>query len=209
MPYRGPFDSLEAFNAGVQLEPARFIVEDYLTWTENGIPTTPAVARGRRRLPQTPSPSASSDSRKAIGLCALSAELHATNDKLSKGGVIDVDFPGAARRMARVQRRVVQPLGARSSVRSMAGPSSDAALERLQSSEAEGAAIGIGGRCTRSSTGARLVTSATLEALRPRIAFRDGTHATNSRTVLAALIPPTGLCRKPGAGARVATWRRA
>lgn len=179
LPLRGPFASRGAFDVGVQREPSRFSVVDVLSWSETAsLPLLPSdesadVFLQLRRSPRL-------DATGDWGwFTRPNRELDATNDKalmkfaaeqpdgfwpVYKGESFDIWEPDTGTYYA------------------WANP--DKMLKALHDKRSR-ARSSFDGFATR-----WMSDPETLPCLAPRIAFRDVTNRTNSRTVVSALLPP-------------------
>lgn len=183
LPVRGPYRSMERFRASTQVEPIRFKVEDVLAWTDTAalplLPTEDSVEvfAQLRKAPRL-------DRSDGVSWRARPyAELHATKRKylmdfsercpegfwpIYKGESFDIWQPDTG---------VYYSWG-----------DPDAILEYLQANRASAARY----RTSPFSEFDRawLEDQTTLPCLHSRVAFRDVSRATDTRTVRVALIPP-------------------
>lgn len=181
---RGPYRSLDRFRDGAGREPAAFAGSDVEGWNDTAslplLPTEESVEvfRRMRRFPRL-----DLDDRRSWR-ARPHTELHATNDKplmdlssrecpegfwpVFKGESFDLWTPDTGARYAWADPRVL--------------------IEHLQRKRRTGAR----NRLSPFSEFDRAVLedAATLPCRHPRIAFRDVTRATDSRTVRVALVPP-------------------
>ena len=188
VPIRGPYPSMMAFNEGVKEPPADLTSEEILGWTDiAAVPLlTPKGAKETgeafRHIRMHPS---LGDTRAADWRVRPYGELHATNDKnlmrftpeapqgfwpVFKGQSFDIWSPDK-------------------------GPNSYYAWsdpETLERHLYEKRLKASRGKDSPFSEfpDAWIQDRGTLPYLRPRIAFRDITNRTNSRTVIVALVPP-------------------
>jgi len=182
LPMRGPFRSLDQFEAGVKLDPMKFAVKDVGSWTDIwALPLLPSDEAGDvfaqlRKSPRLDTNISGSWRARPV------AELHATNDKglmkltdkppddywpIFKGESFDIWEPDTGTYYAWGDPKKLTVALQDKRIRS-------AKLER--SAFAEFPASWLKDRKT-------------LPCLSPRIAFRDVSRATDTRTVRAALIP--------------------
>jgi hypothetical protein len=183
LPLRGPYPSEERYAKGKVKEPLRFPVRDVLSWTDTAaLPLLPTEQSGEVFLQLRKSPRLD---RNEIGEWRVRpyAELHATNDKkimkladdcpegywpVFKGESFDIWEPDTGRYYAWADPEKV--------------------MKAVQKKRVNSAKLA---RSAFSEFPANWVRDPeTLPCLRPRIAFRDVTRATDSRTVRAALLPP-------------------
>ncbi len=181
---RGPYQSYDAYKAGIVREPNVFYGKDVVSWNDTAsLPLLPtersaAVFAKLRRAPRLDLDDGSSWRARP------QAELHATNDKslmdlrsrecpeghwpVYKGESFDLWNSDTGTYYAWANPRKVLPALQAKRLRSAAKTESafsEFAREWLEE-------------------------TSTLPCLRARIAFRDITNRTNQRTVIAALIPP-------------------
>lgn len=184
LPLRGPFPSLSAYSAGARREPSRFLVREVLAWTDSAaLPLLPtdasaAVFAQLRRSPRL-------DASPRDGWSARPyAELHATNDKtlmkltdnapegywpVYKGESFDIWEPD------------------RGVYYAWANP--DKMLKALQKKRERSARLGL--KSAFAGFPSTWIRDAdTLPCMFPRIAFRDISRSTDSRTMRVALVPP-------------------
>jgi len=183
--FRGPFASLQRYAEGVVTPPTTFPVDDFLTWSDTAaFPLLPseqsaAVYGNIRTCPVL----GCSNGWQAIP----ATEFHATNDKVAKGGPVDVDSPGRPGEwpvLKGASFNIWEP--DTGIVYGYADPDETLALldERRNRSRR---------RANSPFSGfppGWITDTSTLPCLHPRIAFRDITNRTNQRTVIAALLPP-------------------
>lgn len=182
LPTRGPYRSRREFDEGVRKAPVPFPVAGVLTWTDTAsLPLLPSAGSAAVFLQLRQAPRLDHDDGKTW-LFRPYAELHATNDKphmlltekppkgsvpVFKGESFDLWQPDTGSYYAYADRRhIVSVLNEkrRNSARRAASPFAHVP-------EAD------------------LVREETLPFFAPRIAFRDVTRSTDSRTVRAALLP--------------------
>ncbi len=183
LPLRGPYRSFDRFKEGVQHEPARFLVSDVMGWTDTAalplLPTEESVEvfAQLRKAPRLDLDDGESWRARPY------RELDATNDKslmlfseeclqgfwlVYKGQSFDIWKPDTGTYYAYADPATLLP--------------------HLQAKRQ---------RASRSSLSpfsefdqAWITDQSTLPCLHPRIAFRDVSRATDTRTVRAALLPP-------------------
>jgi len=191
VPLRGPFASAEDFEEGVSQEPYRFDVSVAKEWTETAtFPLLPAdtdAVEAFGQLAETKNLNYSNGDWKAVP----STELHATQDKtrddgtrimhfvddppkeywpVYKGSSFDHWMPDTGDRYAWADPEV--------------------AIDHVQESR-ENSYRYAGSRSSFSEFSEEWVKNKeTLPSWDPRIAFRDITQRTNSRTTIPALVPP-------------------
>jgi hypothetical protein len=183
LPLRGPYPSEDRYAKGILKEPLRFPVSDVLSWTDTAaLPLLPTEQSGEVFLQLRKAPRLDSNLPDSWRVRPY-AELHATNDKnlmkfaddrpegywpIFKGESFDIWNPDTGTYYAWADPEKVMKAVQRKRVNS-------AKLARSAFSE-------FSANWIRDPE--------TLPCLRPRIAFRDVTRATDSRTVRAALLPP-------------------
>lgn len=186
LPLRGPYPSLARFQEGVSRDPLRFAVEDVLTWTDNaGLPLLPDDEAGEVFLQLRRAPRLDLDDGRAWRVRPY-RELDAAMDKalmdlasehcpegcwpVFKGESFDIWRPDTGTYYAWADPEKVK---------------GHLYVKRLASA---------GNRRSPFSEfhADWLCDPDTLPCLRSRIAFRDVTRATDTRTVRAALVPPGG-----------------
>jgi hypothetical protein len=183
IPLRGPYSSLARFLTGVQSPATVFLVSDVMSWTDSAaLPLLPSdesagVFAQLRSYPRM-------DFDDGQGWKAIPhAELHATNDKalmsfadrhpatywpVFKGESFDLWTPDTGSYYAWANPRTVVPALAQKRARS--AKLARSAFYRVSEADLE--------------------DSETLPCMSPRLAFRDVTRATDTRTVRVALLPP-------------------
>ena len=180
---RGPYPSLNHYTAGIVREPAVFHGDEIASWNESAaLPLLPTDESVEVFLQLRKAPRLDLDDGHSWR-ARPHTELHATNDKpymdlesktcpdgfwpVFKGGSFDIWQPDTGRYYAwadpNALRQVLQD-------------------KRLRGARNRRSAFS---ECDRKW----LADPATLPCLSPRIAFRDVTRATDSRTVRAALVP--------------------
>lgn len=181
---RGPYPSLDRYEGGVVREPAVFYGEDIQSWNDTAslplLPTDDSVevfaqlrrsprldlddGRSRRARPHT--------------------ELHATNDK----GLMDVKSKDCPKGFWPVFKGESFDLWTPDTGAYYAWADPEKVLPHLQEKRLRG---GRNRKSPFSEFDPRVLRDPkTLPCLRPRIAFRDVSRSTDSRTVRAALVPP-------------------
>jgi len=178
----GPYSSLERFQGGVAKEPATFLGSEVKAWNDDAsFPLLPSdesveVFAQLRKSPRL-------DLNDGIGWRARPhSELHATNDKplmdlesaecpegfwpVFKGESFDIWNPDTATYYAWADPHIVMPVLQRKRERANRRSAFSEFAEEWREDQI------------------------TLPCYSPRIAFRDVTRATDSRTVRAALLPP-------------------
>ncbi len=188
IPLRGPYSSLARFEAGHTSEPVRFPVREVLSWTDTAsLPLLPGdesaiVFAKLRRRPRLDLTSARLDTWRA----RPTTELHATNEKhimtfsedrpsgawpVFKGESFDIWQPDTKSYYAWVDPKEAKDYLYNKRLRaSRTRTSAFSEFEKLRPEW--------------------LRDKKTLPCLHPRIAFRDITRATDTRTMRAALVPP-------------------
>ncbi len=189
----GPFDCLSDFNKE-RIRFASFPADEVLGWTESAkLPLLPSAKAqdAFRRIRKSPNMVGEYDIN-AIWHCRASAELHATGDKdlydltgnKPDGNPMPV-FKGESFDLWEPDRGSERYYGWTKSV-----DETIAELTRKRKSSFR--------RGTNSpwwgADDRHIQDDSTIECLHPRIAFRDITRATDSRTVRAALLPPKVVC---------------
>lgn len=185
---RGPFVSFDRYQNGVSRPPAIFSGDEVTTWTDTAsLPLLPSddsldvFARLRAH------PRLDTDDGKSWR-ARPHTELHATNDKK----LMDLESESRPRGFWPVFKGESFDLWEPDTGRYYAWAEPDAMLEHLQGKRRRGKTL-------RSSVYFEFQhekppgwwnTLKTLPCQSPRIAFRDITRATDSRTVRAALVPP-------------------
>jgi hypothetical protein len=182
LPLRGPYASLEAFHAGTARPPRRLPVADVLTWTDSAsLPLLPSDASAEVFLQLRKAPRFDHDDRESW-LFRPYAELHATNDKshmlmadkppkgsvpVFKGESFDLWQPDTGRYYAYADKeRIVSVLQEK---RRKSARRTESPFAHVPATD--------------------LVRERTLPFFGHRIAFRDVTRSTDSRTIRAALLP--------------------
>jgi hypothetical protein len=183
LPLRGPYPSEERYDKGKVKEPLRFAVRDVLSWTDTAaLPLLPTEQSGDVFLQLRRSPRLDLNEAGEWRVRPY-AELHATNDKklmrfaddrpegywpVFKGESFDIWEPDTGTYYAWADPEKV--------------------MKAVQKKRMNSAKLA---RSAFSEFPANWIKNPdTLPCLRPRIAFRDVTRATDSRTVRAALLPP-------------------
>jgi hypothetical protein len=183
LPLRGPFSSEERYAKGMLKEPLRLTVKEILSWTDTAaLPLLPTEQSGEvflqlRKAPRLDVNEANSWRARPY------AELHATNDKklmrfaddrpegywpIFKGESFDLWEPDTGLYYAWADPKKVMGALQKKRLRS-------SKLERSPFSE-------FPPSCIRDPE--------TLPCLKPRIAYRQVTRSTDTRTVRAVLLPP-------------------
>lgn len=182
IPFRGPFRSLERFEAGIKRTPLRVTIAEVGSWTDTwALPLLPSEDSGEvfvqlRKSPRLDAKIEGSWRARPV------AELHATNDKtlmkfadiqpdsywpIFKGESFDIWEPDTGSYYAwGSPTKLIKALQEK----------------RLRSGKLERSAF-------KEFSDQWLKNPKTLPCLAPRIAFRDVTRATDTRTVRAALLP--------------------
>jgi hypothetical protein len=183
IPVRGPYSSLAKFDFGVKKPPVLFPVAGILSWTDSAsLPLLPSDESAEvfvqlRKAPRL-------DQNDGSGWCARPhAELHATNDKklmtfseeapagfwpVFKGESFDIWEQDTGTYYAWADPKKVIP---------------ELQKSRLRSAKLARSAF-------HGMSAEQLRTPGTLPCYQVRIAFRDITRATDTRTVRVALLPP-------------------
>lgn len=186
LPLRGPFSNLARFLQGTKRAPTRFPLVEALSWTDTAaLPLLPSDESAPVFAQLRKAPRLDTD-KPGEWRARAQAELHATNDKKEKGGIIVFDerrpkgfWPVFAGESFDIWQNDtgsyygwVEPKEAR---------------EYLQQKRRNSA------RTSRSAFSEFpekwINDDATLPCLSPRIAFRDISRATDTRTIRAALVP--------------------
>jgi hypothetical protein len=183
LPMRGPYRSLDRYRKGMQSEPIKFKLEEVLGWTETvALPLLPDEEAAEVFAQMRKAPSLNADD-KTSWRARPYAELHATNDKkymelvnnpdkgwwpVFKGASFDIWKPDTGTYYAWAKPEIV--------------------LERLNNKR-------VRGNRSRNSVYSEFSKEwATDKSQNPayfaRIAFRDISRTTDTRTIRAALIPP-------------------
>ena len=197
---RGPYRTLNAFEAGVAAAPAEFRNDDVLAWNDtSSLPLLPTEQSLEvfAQMRQAPRLDRNVPTEWRV---RPDTELHATNDKkfmdlkseqcpagywpVYKGESFELWTPDTGTYYAFADPKPVQ--------------------ERIQSKR---------WRVRKSKRSAHgefrlgyLENTATLACRKPRIAFRDVARATDSRTVIACLVPPEVFIANSGTLSPLATW---
>lgn len=183
LPLRGPYNSLAAFKVGMSKNPVRFPVSQVFDWTDTAaLPLLPSEQSGEVFAQIRKAPSLGLDD-KTSWRARPYTELHATNDKrfmdfspdrpegfwaIYKGASFDIWQPDTSEYYA------------------WGNPSE--IIKELQTSRERN--IGRSRSPFSEFQPDWAMDETTLPCLHPRVAFRDVSRATDSRTVRAALIPP-------------------
>ncbi len=189
LPLRGPYRSLKEFREGVQSEPARFTQSEVSTWTDSAalplLPTADSVAVFRK-LREAPN---LSDSGEAGWRALPIRELDATIDKKKKDGTALMHFVEEPPKdfwpifKGNSFNLWIPDTGVR-----YAWADPDIMLPYLQDKRKRAA------RNSRSGFHQMKLEwindEATLPCLHARVVFRNVARATDSRTIITALIPP-------------------
>ncbi|MBX3214348.1 MAG: hypothetical protein KF850_20100 [Labilithrix sp.] len=188
VPIRGPYSSLKRFQARTRGDGAHFQKDDLLSWTD-----TAALPL----LPNEGSTSLFAQLRQSPRLdlnvpgqwrARPYREFHATDDKIgNKGNVIDVSSASRPKGSWPVYKGESFDLWNPDTGTYYGWANPAVAVPKLDQRRL------VGVRRKESAFGefVRADALGTLECKRPRIAFRDVTNRTNTRTVIAALIPPS------------------
>lgn len=179
---RGPFPSLTRFRSGIAEEPARFAVDEFLTWSEGAsfplLPSPEAVTvfQKLRRHPSLDAPRETWRARPAT-------EFHATNDK----PFMILDQDDAPKNAWTIYKGASFNLWEPDTGTYYAWADPDVVTEELQRRRA-------GAQSKKNSVFSEFTPDwandpDTLPCWNPRIAFRDITNRTNTRTVIACLVP--------------------
>lgn len=187
--FRGPYSSLERFRAGVAGEPPSVPVTDFRSWTETAaFPLLPSDDSLEPFLLLRSHPRLDMDDRGSWRV-RPQAELHATNEVKkgpALGKFVEKRPKGHIPVFTGGSFELWNPDRGENSYYAWADPKE--VYTYLQDKRA---------RAARNSASAFSEMPAawvkdenTLPALHPRIAFRDVTRATDSRTMIAALVPP-------------------
>ena len=182
--FKGPFTSMASFLKGKQVDAHRFAVEEVLNWNESAsLPLLPELYSAEVFAQLRKAPWLSLDESNSWRARA-DAELHATSQKhlmdfsekcpdgfwkVYKGASFDLWNPDLGQYNAWADPNVVLPW-----------------LQEKRLRSNQGARNSVHGEFSRE----HVQDIETLAPLRPRIAFRDISRATDSRTVRCALVPP-------------------
>ena len=187
LPFKGPFDSLEAFGKGTLEQPVKFTVDEIIAWNkEASLPLLPTPRSVQVFLQMQTHPRLG---HQGDWYARPYRELDSTNDRKSRGGIVDVQSPGRDGEWPVYKGEsfnIWQPYTGKKHVYGWAD--GQEAVDTLQSKR-------LGAHKYPTSVHSsfdkmKIVDKRTLSVWRPRIAFRDTTSDTNNRTILAALIPP-------------------
>ena len=192
VPLRGPFANAESFEKGVKADPYRFPVDVAKNWTKTAtfplLPTDTRVIEPFGRLANTPNLDVDLAGEWRV---QPATELHATQDKKTDDGATIMHF-------ADERPDEFWPVYKGSSFNiwnpdtgdRYAWADPDVTLDYVQS-QRENSYRYAGSRSPFSEMGEEWVKNKeSLPSWSPRIAFRDITQRTNSRTTIPALIPP-------------------
>ncbi len=192
VPLRGPYPNAESFEEGVAGEPYRFSVDVAKNWTKTAtfplLPTDTRVIEPFGRLADTPNLDTDNSGEWRV---QPATELHATQDKKTDEGERIMHFDDQ-------QPDSFWPVYKGSSFNiwnpdtgdRYAWADPDITLDYVQS-QRENSYRYAGSRSPFSEMGETWVKNKeTLPSRSPRIAFRDITQRTNSRTTIPALVPP-------------------
>lgn len=184
LPVRGPFVTLERFLAGTEQAPVTFSVADALTWTDSAalplLPSEGALASFAQLRKSPRLDTSDGDQWRARPY----RELDATNDR----GLMDLKAEDCPKGFWPVFKGESFDIWQPDTGTYYAWADPEAVMKHLQDKRVSSA------RNRRSPfsefTREWLGDPATLPCLHPRIAFRDVTRATDTRTTRVALIPP-------------------
>ncbi len=189
---RGPFPDSDSFEAGVERDPASFSTEEAKTWTgKAGFPLLPADPRSVdvfNRMAEAPRLDLDEPGN---WRARPNTELHATNDKKKNDGTILMHFTeDPPDDFWPIYKGASFDLWEPDTGVRYAWADPEVMLGHLQDSR-ENSYQYAGSRSAYSEMPEDWVQNPeTLECLRPRIAFRDVSRRTDSRTVRACLVPP-------------------
>jgi hypothetical protein len=184
LPLRGPYADSNSYSIGVRRDPTAFLVREVMTWTDYAaLPLLPTEASAEVFAQLRKSPRLDAALKDGWSVRPY-AELHATNDKGLMTLVEDQPagywpvYKGESFDIWEPDRGVYY---------AWANP--EKMMKALQKKRERSAALGL------KSVFAGLPSTwirdpSTLPCLSPRIAFRDITRATDTRTMRAALVPP-------------------
>ncbi|MAU12870.1 MAG: hypothetical protein CL607_23825 [Anaerolineaceae bacterium] len=183
LPMRGPYRNMERYVTGIQREPLHFKLKDVLSWTDTAaLPLLPdeEAAEAFSQMRQSPNlHKEDTDDWQALPY----AELHATNDKkymelvetpesgwlpVFKGATFEIWEPDNGVYYAWAKPGIM--LSHLQAKRERANRNSRSAFSKFDEVWAK--------------------DESTLPCFYPRIAFRDVSRATDTRTTRAALLPP-------------------
>lgn len=181
---RGPYPSLDRYNGGVVREPAVFSGEDIRSWNDTAsLPLLPTEESVEVFAQLRKSPRLDLDDTKSWR-ARPHAELHATNDK----GLMDLESESCPKGFWPVFKGESFDLWTPDTGTYYAWADPNTVLPHLQEKRLRG---GRNRNSPFSEFAPRILSdSRTLPCLHPRIAFRDVSRATDSRTLRAALVPP-------------------
>jgi hypothetical protein len=181
---RGPYASLDRYEAGVVREPAIFFGEEIQEWNDTAsLPLLPTDESVEVFAQLRKSPRLGLNDGKSWR-ARPHTELHATNDK----GLMDVKSKECPRGLWPVFKGESFDLWRPDTGTYYAWADPKKVLPHLQQKRLRG---GRSRNSPFSEFNAKVLRdSRTLPCLRPRIAFRDVTKWDNQRTLIAALVPP-------------------
>ncbi|KAA3644153.1 MAG: hypothetical protein DWQ07_18760 [Chloroflexi bacterium] len=188
LPLHGPFRNMERFQDGVNDEPVRFLISDVLSWTDTGaLPLLPteesaAVFAQLRRTPRLDLDEPGQWRARPY------AELHATNDREFNGRELMIFSEDRPKGTLPIFKGESFDIWQPDTGEYYAWADPELATERLQIKRERGY------RNARSAfsefTEDHIFDEETLPHKHARVAFRDVSRATDSRTTRAALLPP-------------------
>jgi len=182
LPLRGPYSNESRYRLGVAKEPLRFLVREVLSWTDTAaLPLLPTEESGEVFLQLRKAPRLELDSAK-LWRARPYAELHATNDKKLMRFTDNAPrdfwpvYKGESFDVWESDRGIYYAWADPEKV------TAELQAKRRRSARLARSAFSEFPRAWNEDP-------STLPCLKPRIAFRDVTRATDTRTVRAALIP--------------------
>lgn len=189
----GPFTSINDFNKS-RLTFASFPVDEALSWTEGAkLPSLPNANSQStfRRIRQAPNIIAESNVN-AEWRCRAYAELHATNDK----DLFDMSGTRPNHDSMPVFKgesfNLWEPDNGQDTYYGWTKSSAETVAELARKRKSS---FSRGAKSAWHGLDERIIDDyKSLECLHPRIAFRDIARATDSRTVITALLPPNIVC---------------
>jgi hypothetical protein len=181
---RGPYPSLDRYNGGMVREPALFCGKEVRSWNDTAsLPLLPTDESVEVFAQLRKSPRLDLDDSKTWRV-RPHTELHATNDK----DLIDIKSKGCPAGFWPVYKGESFDLWTPDTGTYYAWADPEKVLPHLQQKRLRGAHNPNSPFSEFDRNWLRDIR--TLPCLRPRIAFRDVSRATDSRTVRAALVPP-------------------
>lgn len=187
--FRGPYNSLERFRAGVERPLPEVSVAEFASWTESAaFPLLPSDESLEPFLQMRKAPRLDLD-EKGSWRARPQAELHATNEVKkgpALGKFVEKRPKGHIPVFTGGTFNIWEPDQGESSYYAWADPKE--VYVYLQEKRVR--AANNSASVFSEMPAAWVKDKETLPALHPRIAFRDVTRSTDSRTMIAALVPP-------------------